>query len=132
MLNANYDFIKALHLIFMVSWFAGLFYMVRLFIYYREAADKTEAEKQVTAASICAHDAALVVDYHNARYGFNGCFWCLDARAQPHLFTQCALDAFEIRFCFLVTYLSLLFTEVTATVRKRQHELELRSIAHLE
>ena len=47
MANSTYDYIKALHLIFMVSWFAGLFYMVRLFIYYREAADKTVAEKEV-------------------------------------------------------------------------------------
>mgnify|MGYP006249603231 FL=1 len=28
---------KALHLIFMVSWFAGLFYMVRLFVYHAES-----------------------------------------------------------------------------------------------
>jgi putative membrane protein len=45
--NTNYDFIKALHLIFMVSWFAGLFYMVRLFIYFREAADKPAPEKEI-------------------------------------------------------------------------------------
>ena len=45
--NTNYDFIKALHLIFMVSWFAGLFYMVRLFIYFREAADKPLPEKEI-------------------------------------------------------------------------------------
>jgi putative membrane protein len=45
--NTNYDFIKALHLIFMVSWFAGLFYMVRLFIYFREAADKPSPEKEI-------------------------------------------------------------------------------------
>ncbi|MEY3591464.1 MAG: hypothetical protein RLZZ38_421 [Bacteroidota bacterium] len=43
----TYDYIKALHLIFMVSWFAGLFYMVRLLIYFREAADKPLTEKQV-------------------------------------------------------------------------------------
>lgn len=48
MLNySNYDFIKALHLIFMVSWFAGLFYMVRLFIYFREATDKPAPEKEI-------------------------------------------------------------------------------------
>ena len=45
--NTNYDFIKALHLIFMVSWFAGLVYMVRLFIYFREAADKPAPEKEI-------------------------------------------------------------------------------------
>lgn len=43
----SYDFIKALHLIFMVSWFAGLFYMVRLFIYFREAADRPTLEKEI-------------------------------------------------------------------------------------
>jgi protoporphyrinogen IX oxidase len=31
---------KALHLIFMVTWFAGLFYLVRLFVYHREAESK--------------------------------------------------------------------------------------------
>ncbi len=33
---------KALHLIFMVSWFAGLFYMIRLFVYHTEAQQKEE------------------------------------------------------------------------------------------
>ena len=32
-----FGYFKALHIIFMVSWFAGLFYMVRLFCYYSEA-----------------------------------------------------------------------------------------------
>lgn len=35
------SFIKALHLIFVVSWFAGLFYIVRLFIYHTEAESKS-------------------------------------------------------------------------------------------
>ena len=32
-----HDWIKALHLIFMVTWFAGLFYLPRLFIYHAGA-----------------------------------------------------------------------------------------------
>lgn len=39
-------YIKALHIIFVVAWFAGLFYMPRLLIYYVEAADKPEPEKK--------------------------------------------------------------------------------------
>ncbi len=31
---------KALHIIFMVTWFAGLFYLPRLFIYHAEADDQ--------------------------------------------------------------------------------------------
>lgn len=38
---------KALHIIFVVTWFAGLFYIVRLFIYYAEAAEKPEPEKSI-------------------------------------------------------------------------------------
>ncbi len=38
---------KALHIIFVVTWFAGLFYVVRLFIYYAEAEVKSEPEKSI-------------------------------------------------------------------------------------
>jgi protoporphyrinogen IX oxidase len=43
----SFSVLKALHLIFMVTWFAGLFYMVRLMIYHVEANDRTSAEKQI-------------------------------------------------------------------------------------
>jgi putative membrane protein len=43
-------YIKALHIIFMVSWFAGLFYMVRLFIYFVEANDQDEPKKSILQA----------------------------------------------------------------------------------
>lgn len=39
-------YIKALHIIFVVAWFAGLFYMPRLLIYFVEAAGKPEQEKK--------------------------------------------------------------------------------------
>ena len=42
-----YFYIKALHIIFIVTWFAGLFYIVRLFIYNREAQDKAERERTI-------------------------------------------------------------------------------------
>jgi len=42
-----YLYIKALHIIFVVTWFAGLFYIVRLFIYSAEANAKPEPEKSI-------------------------------------------------------------------------------------
>jgi putative membrane protein len=42
-----YNYIKALHIIFVVAWFAGLFYMPRLLIYNTEAGDKPEAAQKV-------------------------------------------------------------------------------------
>ena len=42
-----YNYVKALHIIFIVTWFSGLFYMVRLFVYNAEAAEKPEPERTV-------------------------------------------------------------------------------------
>ena len=39
-LQMSYTLLKALHIIFVVTWFAGLFYMFRLFVYHREAQDQ--------------------------------------------------------------------------------------------
>ncbi len=41
----DFNAVKALHIIFVVSWFAGLFYIVRLFIYHTEAQNKEEPIK---------------------------------------------------------------------------------------
>ncbi len=46
-IQTNVGIIKSLHIIFMVSWFAGLFYMVRLFIYHVEANGKEDPEKSI-------------------------------------------------------------------------------------
>jgi putative membrane protein len=43
----DYLTIKALHLIFVVSWFAALFYIVRLFIYDVESGQRPDYEKNI-------------------------------------------------------------------------------------
>lgn len=42
-----YNYIKSLHLIFIITWFAGLFYIPRLFIYQIEAFHKPSPEKEI-------------------------------------------------------------------------------------
>ena len=42
-----YNYIKSLHLIFVITWFAGLFYIVRLFVYHIEANAKPSPEKEI-------------------------------------------------------------------------------------
>lgn len=42
-----YDYIKSLHLIFVITWFAGLFYIVRLFVYQIEASEMPSPEKEI-------------------------------------------------------------------------------------
>jgi protoporphyrinogen IX oxidase len=43
----TYLYIKALHIIFIVTWFSGMFYVVRLFIYTTEAAEKLDPEREI-------------------------------------------------------------------------------------
>ena len=46
-LQAWYLWLKALHVAFMVTWFAGLFYLPRLFIYHTEAEDEASRSRFV-------------------------------------------------------------------------------------
>jgi protoporphyrinogen IX oxidase len=43
----DFGIVKALHIIFVVSWFAGLFYIVRLFIYHTESLQKPDEEAKI-------------------------------------------------------------------------------------
>src|ERR1700749_4248464 len=42
-----YSYLKALHIIFITTWFAGIFYMPRFFIYNTEAGEKDETERKI-------------------------------------------------------------------------------------
>ena len=42
-----YTIIKAIHIIFMVSYFAGIFYLVRLFVYYKDTDVFEDQKKQI-------------------------------------------------------------------------------------
>ncbi|PKA82845.1 putative membrane protein [Ulvibacter sp. MAR_2010_11] len=46
----EYNYIKSLHLIFVITWFAGLFYIVRLFVYQIEAYYKPSPDKEILGA----------------------------------------------------------------------------------
>jgi protoporphyrinogen IX oxidase len=48
----SYIYIKALHVIFVVTWFAALFYMPRLLIYHVEAAAKPEPDRTILSEQL--------------------------------------------------------------------------------
>jgi protoporphyrinogen IX oxidase len=54
-----YPYLKSLHLVFVVSWFAGLLYIVRLFIYHTEAALRPEAERRVLESQFAVMERRL-------------------------------------------------------------------------
>ena len=47
-----YLYLKSLHLIFVITWFAGLFYNVRLFVYQIEAHYKPSPDKEIIGAQL--------------------------------------------------------------------------------
>lgn len=47
-----YNYIKAFHLIFVITWFAGLFYIPRLFVYHIEASEKSSPEKEILTSQL--------------------------------------------------------------------------------
>jgi putative membrane protein len=59
LLPMTYLHIKAIHIIFVVSWFAGLFYLPRLFIYHTEAKDKGEPERSILMAQFSKMEKLL-------------------------------------------------------------------------
>jgi len=44
-LTSNFLWLKAFHIIFLVTWFAGLFYLPRLFVYHSTATDALSVER---------------------------------------------------------------------------------------
>ncbi|MDQ8004801.1 MAG: protoporphyrinogen oxidase HemJ [Pedobacter sp.] len=58
-MEAYYFYIKATHIVFMVSWMAGLFYGVRLFIYHTEANNKPEPDRSILTTEYAKITARL-------------------------------------------------------------------------
>ena len=54
-----YQYVLAIHIIFVVSWMAGLFYILSLFIYHTEANDKPEVERLILQNQFIKMEATL-------------------------------------------------------------------------
>ena len=47
-----HPWLLAIHIVFIVSWFAALFYIVRLFIYATEASEKSSPDREILVAQL--------------------------------------------------------------------------------
>jgi putative membrane protein len=72
-------YIKALHIIFVVTWFAGLFYIVRLFIYHVEAEKKPEPDKKIlqTQYKLMSKRLWYIITWPSAILASVFAFWML-------------------------------------------------------
>ena len=74
-----YNYIKSLHLIFIITWFAGLFYIPRLFVYHIEAAAKAEPEKSIltTQLKLMTKRLWFIITWPSAILASLFAFWML-------------------------------------------------------
>ena len=75
----TYNYIKSLHLIFVITWFAGLFYIVRLFVYQIEASQKPSPEKEILLAQykIMTHRLWYIITWPSAILASIFAYWML-------------------------------------------------------
>lgn len=74
-----YNYLKSLHLIFVITWFAGLFYIVRLFVYQIEAAQKPSPEKEILQKqyNIMSYRLWYIITWPSAVLASIFAFWML-------------------------------------------------------
>ncbi|TCD10302.1 CopD family protein [Pedobacter frigidisoli] len=58
-LQPYYYYFLAVHIVFVISWMAGLFYILSLFIYHTEANEKSEPEKSILVNQFTKMEATL-------------------------------------------------------------------------
>ena len=73
------SYLKALHIIFVITWFAGLFYIVRLFIYFAEAEKKEDPIKDIlqTQYKLMSKRLWYIITWPSAVLASLFAFWML-------------------------------------------------------
>lgn len=104
---ANYQvllWLKALHLIFMVAWFAGIFYLPRLFVYHTESKEeKVHAQLAIMERRLLyfvTPFAALTFVFGFLLLGFYGADWFRQAHWMHLKLALVTLLALYHLYCF--------------------------------
>lgn len=96
-----YAYIKSFHLIFVITWFAGLFYMPRLMVYQIEAYDKASPEKEIigTQLKLMAKRLWFIITWPSAVLATVFAIWLLVL--QPAWLSQSWMHV-KLAFVFLL------------------------------
>ena len=99
-----YLWFKTLHIVGVVVWFAGLFYLVRLFIYHVEAEEEESPVREAFKAQYAVMERRLanIIITWTDPYRLDGC----RAVDCPAVLASARLDARKARFCGAVIGLS--------------------------
>ena len=99
-----YLYWKALHIIFVIIWFSGTFYIVRLFIYHTEAMDKSKLERSILIPQYQLMQRRLwyIITWPGAILSL--IFGCLMLYQNPSLLTQTWMKIKIVFLIFLFIY----------------------------
>lgn len=93
-----YNYIKSLHLIFVITWFAGLFYIVRLFVYHAEAKQKPQPEQDILIKQyqLMQYRLWYIITWPSAVLASFFAFWML-----YYKYGLIYADYFQVKLCFV-------------------------------
>jgi protoporphyrinogen IX oxidase len=100
----DYNILKSLHIIFVITWFAGLFYIVRLFVYHVEALEKPEPEKTILSSQYKIMENRLwyIITVPSALLTFIIAFWLLLFTETGKIWLQMPWMHIKLFFVFLL------------------------------
>ncbi len=99
-----YNYIKSLHLIFVITWFVGLFNIVRLFVYQIEAASKSSPEKEIlqNQYKIMTYRMWYIITWPSAILASIFAFWMLFFTELGQAWLQMPWMHVKLGFVFLL------------------------------
>lgn len=117
-----YNYIKALHLIFVVTWFAGLFYIVRLFVYHAEAKLKNEPDQSILIKQyqLMQYRLWYIITWPSAVLASLFAFWMLFFTEVGHLWLQQPWMHVKLFFVFLLYLYHLKCHQIFKQLQKDQ------------
>lgn len=100
----DYNILKSLHIIFVITWFAGLFYIIRLFVYHVEALEKPEPEKTILSNQYKIMENRLwyIITIPSAVLTFIIAFWLLLFTETGKFWLQMPWMHIKLFFVFLL------------------------------
>lgn len=100
----TYNYLKSLHLIFVVTWFAGLFYIVRLFVYQIEAASRSSPEKEILQKQykIMTYRLWYIITWPSAILASFFAFWMLFFTGPGNIWIKMPWMHVKLGFVFLL------------------------------
>ncbi|ESU21921.1 hypothetical protein FCR2A7T_03820 [Flavobacterium cauense R2A-7] len=103
-MDEYYNYIKSLHLIFVITWFAGLFYIVRLFVYHAEAKAKPQPEQDILVKQyqLMSYRLWYIITWPSAVLASIFAFWMLFGTTMGNAWLKMPWMHVKLGFVFLL------------------------------